>query len=165
MSVNITIGTELIKFPTTGDDSLWSPAVIDFAQAVALQLASISSAFDVSPRVQTLSSDGNVNLPINDVVFPSGSVRSFGFSYAIYRTNTVTNLAENGIVNGVFNSATSTWILQHEFSGDRQTSGIPYHTFSMSGDQLTISTVAIGGAYDSVNSKLSYAAKTILVSN
>lgn len=57
------------------------------------------------------------------------------------------------------------WILQHEFTGERQTSGIPYHTFSMSGDQLQMSTVAIGGAYDSINSKISYSAKTLLVSD
>ncbi len=165
MSINITIGNQVIKFPSDGDDALWSPAIIDFAQAVADQLSGISSEFDISPRVQILASDSNTNLNVEDVIFPSGSVRSFVLTYSIYRTNGVITLAEDGILSGVYNTVTSTWGLQHEFNGDRQPSGDSYHTFSMSGDQVTISTVSIGGVYDNINSKLSYQASTLLVSN
>lgn len=164
-TVNITIGNQTIKFPLSGEDALWSPAIIDFAQAVSVQLSAIASPFDVSPRVQTLTSDTNSGLNIEDAVFPSGSVRSFNFSYSIYRTNGVTVLSEDGIVNCVYDTANSTWYLQHEFNGDKQADGQPYHTFAMSGDQLTLSTVALGGAYDSANSTISYNAKTLLITS
>ena len=48
--------------------------------------------------------------------------------------------------------------------GTKQSTGALYHTFAMSGDQLTLTTVAIGGSYDSINSKISYSAATELVS-
>lgn len=165
MSVRLTIGTQIISFPTSGTDANWAPAVVQFAQAVADQLAAIASQFDISPRVQILTSDANTNIDVSGCTFPSGSVRSFNFVYAIYRTNGVDTLAEEGAVNAVFNTDTSAWSLQHEFEGQRQTDGTPYHTFSMSGDQLVFSSIAINGAYDNVNSKISYRALTNLVSD
>jgi hypothetical protein len=164
-TVNITIGNQTIKFPLSGEDALWSPAIIDFAQAVSAQLSAIASPFDISPRVQTLTIDTNPALTIEDAVFPSGSVRSFSLSYSIYRTNGVDVLSEDGLVNGVYDTANSTWYLQHEFNGDKQSDGIPYHTFTMSGDQLQLTTVGIGGSYDSVNSTISYSATTLLISS
>lgn len=165
MSVNITIGTQVITFPESGAAPNWAPAITQFAQAVATQLSGIASAFDIPPSVQVLTSDVNTNLPVNNCVFPNGSVRSFSFEYGLYRTNGVTSLAENGTVNVIYNTLTSNWSLEHEFQGTRQANGSPYHTFSMSGDQLTITTIAIGGSYDSVNSTISYAAKTILTTD
>jgi hypothetical protein len=166
MSVRIVVGSQVIEFPSSGQDANWAPAVIQFAQAAADQLAAIASQFDISPRVQILTSNANTNLDVNGVIFPSGSVRSFAFSYAIYRvSDTPFSLAEDGMVSGVYDTLNSTWNLQHEFEGSRQADGTPYHTFTMSGDQLQITTVAISGAYDNVNSKLSYAAKTVLTSD
>jgi len=159
----ITIGSTVIDFPNTGSDSTWSPAVIQFAEEVADQLSGLAGAFDVNPKVQTLDNDANVNLAISSANFPGTSVRSFIFTYGLYRTNGVDNLAESGTVTGVFNTGDSSWELQHEFVGPRQASGIPYTAFEMSGDELTISTVAIGGSYDSSNSRISYSAKTQLV--
>lgn len=165
----VIIGTTVIDFPTSGTDANWGIAVEQFASAVADQLAGLASPFDVSPRVVTLSNDANVDLAVPGCLFPHTSVRSFSLGYAIYRTNGsglgTTTLAEEGTVSGVYNDVTTLWYLQHDFNGDRQANGSPYHTFSMSGDELTITTVAINGSYDSVNSKLSYSAKTILVSN
>ncbi len=165
MSARINIGGQVIVIPTSGTDANWAQGVSSAFIAIANQLASIASQFDISPRVQILTSDANTNLDVSGAVFPSGSVRSFSFTYAIYRTNGVTALAEDGIVNGVYNDLTSVWTLDHNFEGERQVSGLPYHTFAMSGDQLQISTTAIGGAYDNVNSKLSYGAKTVLTTD
>lgn len=163
------IGTTVINFPTSGTDANWGIAVEQFADSVAKELAGLASPFDVSPRVVTLNNDANSNLPVPGCLFPSTSVRSFSLNYAIYRTNGTgvgtTTLAEEGTVSGVFNTNTALWHLQHDFSGDRQGNGQAYHTFDMTGNELTITTVAIDGSYDSVNSKLSYSAKTILISN
>jgi hypothetical protein len=165
MSIKITIGDQTINFPSSGTDANWAAAVDDFAIAVADQLAAIASPFDVSPRVQTLSSDSYSQFALPGAAFPDGSVRSFNFNYGIYRTNGTISIAEEGQVNGVYNSSTSSWTLRTEFQGPRQSDGTVYNSFSMSGDQLTLSTVAIGGAYDGTTSKISYFAKTNVVSN
>lgn len=160
----LTIGGTVINFPATGRDAVWSDAVTDFASAVTDQLSGLSGQFDINPKVQTLSLDQNTNLAIANANFPSGSVRGFNFQYSIYRTNGVTHLAEKGSVIAVYNTGNASWELEHNFIGDKQASGESYTSFSMSGDQLTISTVAMGGSYDGTNSKLSYSCKTDLVS-
>jgi hypothetical protein len=159
----IVIGGQVIDFPNSGSDPNWASGIIAFAQAVAEQLEAIASPFDVPPKVQILTSNSNTNLALEDAIFPTGSVRSFTLYYAIYRVSSTTSITEQGEVSGMYNSDTSTWILTDSYSGDRQaTTGLPYHTFSMDGDQLEISTVAIGGTYDSASSTISYSAKTQL---
>jgi hypothetical protein len=165
MSVKLIIGQQVINFPTSGTDSNYAPAIVQFAQAVTDQLSSIASSFDISPRVQVLTDDVNSAIDVVGCSFPSSSVRAFTFNYAIYRTNDVDSYAENGVVGAVYDTLTSTWILQHEFEGQRQSDGSLYNSFSMSGDQLTLTTVGIGGTYNSVTSKISYNARTNLVSD
>jgi hypothetical protein len=164
--IRITIGQQTIDFPTSGTDANWAAGVVKFASAVESALQSVGSQFDISPRVQTLTSNANVNLDVSDVTFPSSSVRSFIFTYAIYRTNGTTALAETGSVTGVYDDSQSSWNLEHEFTGPRRADGTMWHTFDMSGDQLVLTTVAMtGGTYDPAESKISYGAKTILVSD
>ncbi|MCO1498267.1 hypothetical protein, partial [Limosilactobacillus reuteri] len=76
------------------------------------QLLNIGNPFDVAPQVQTLTSDGNSNLNIENALFENGNVRSFRFFYAIYRTNTVTILLEQGQVNGIYDPIGAVWTLQ-----------------------------------------------------
>jgi hypothetical protein len=161
----ITIGTKVIDFPGSGRDANWSQSVIEFAVEVANVLAGLASRFDISPRVQILTNDANTNLDLDTVIFPSGSVRSFVFTYSIYRTNGTTSITEAGTITGVFDTLTSTWEIQRDFEGDKQANGNSYHSFIMSGDQMQLSTVAMGGSYDSINSKISYSAKTNLVND
>jgi hypothetical protein len=165
MAIRLVVGSQVINLANSGTDANWAPSWVQFAQAVTDQLAAIASQFDISPRVQTLTSDSNSAIDVSGCSFPSGSVRSFTLVYAIYRTNGVISLAEDGVVSAVYDTLSSTWNLQHEFEGERQSDGSLYHTFSMSGDQLQLTTVAIGGAYDGVNSKISYSASTNLVSD
>lgn len=165
MSIKITVGNQTIDFPSSGTSPNWAQAIDDFAIAVSEQLSAIASIYDVSPRVQTLTSDANSNLILAGAVFPNGSVRSFNFYYSIYRSNTVNAYSEEGIVSGTFNTLDSTWTLQQRYQGPRQSDGTAYNTFSMSGDQLTLTTATIGGSYDSVNSTISFNARTNLVSN
>lgn len=162
---SLQIGSKIINVPASGSDANWAPGMVAFMRAVADQLAAIASEFDVSPRVQILTSNINPGLIITDAVFPNNAVRSFTFSYAVYRLSDTIALAESGTVTGVYNTDISLWILQHEFEGERKANGEPYHRFDMSGDQLILITDAIPGIYNSTESKLSYAAKTILVSN
>lgn len=160
----IQIGTDIINFPSSGSDALWSPAIIQFAETVADTLSGIVSPYDVTPKVQTLTTDGNTALVLSGATFSGGNVRKFTLDYAIYRTNGVTSISEAGTLTGTFNTGTASWEIQDEYIGDRQANGQAYHSFSIGSEQVYLDTVAIGGTYDNVNSKISFSAKTELVS-
>lgn len=160
----IQIGTDIINFPNSGSDALWSPAIIQFAEVVADTLSGIISPYDVTPKVQTLITDANVNLILTSATFSGGNVQKFSFDYVIYRTNGVTSISESGIVTGSYNGLTTSWEIQDEYIGDRQADGTAWHYFTIGSEQLYLNTVAIGGSYDNINSKISFSAKTELVS-
>lgn len=163
----IQIGTDIINFPNSGTDALWSPSVIQFAELVADTLNGIASPYDLSPRVQDLTTDYNTGLFLQGAEFPNTAVRQFSLSYAIYRTRTDSSLSvtESGILNGIYNSKTAEWELQDQYHGDRKSDGECYHEFIMNSDKVTLTTFAIGSPYDANNSKISYSAKTLLVDN
>jgi hypothetical protein len=163
----IIIGSDVINFPNSGTDALWSPSVIQFAEVVADTFSKIVSPYDVSPQVQNLTTDTNVNLELVSVEFPNFIVRQFTFNYAIYRTREDASLTviESGTVNGIYNTSSASWSIEDSYIGDRQPDGSSYHSFSMLADKLVLNTVAIGAPYDSANSKISYSAKTLLVDN
>lgn len=164
MSIPIQIGNTIVQFPQTGNDPSWSQAVVRFAQLVAQQLQGIVGPFDVVPSVQILNNDANSNIDISGANFPNGSVRSFDLDYAVYRTNGVDVIVEEGRVRGIYDLDNSnTWVIQRDYSGSKQTNGTSYHSFSMSGDQLQFSSVAIGGSYDGNESKIAYSARCELV--
>ncbi len=164
----IQIGTDIINFPNNGSDALWSPAIIQFAEVVADTLSGIIGPFDVTPKVQTLTNDANASPPLalTDATFDGGNVRKFSLSYAIYRTRTDSTLSisEAGTLTGTFNTDTISWEIQDEYIGDRQANGEPYHKFTIGSEQVFLETVAIGSPYDNINSKISFSAKTELVS-
>lgn len=168
-TIPVVIGNTTIQFPNTGASPIWSEAIIEFVQAVELQLQSLASPFDIAPTVQVLTSNANSNINLtgngSNLSFPSGSVRSYVFTYAIYRVSSTDSVVQTGTVSGVYNTDTSVWEIQHEFAGDVQTNGESYVTFDMNGnDELLLTTILIPGVYDTANSKISYSAKTELVS-
>jgi hypothetical protein len=165
MSIPLQIGNTIVNFPSSGASPDWSGGLVAFAEAVTTQLSGLSLPSDILPTVQVLTSDANSGLALSGATFPNATVRSFNFNYAIYRTNGVTFIAETGEVVGIYNTGTSTWEIQRDYEGDKQSDGTSYHSFTMSGDNLTFSSTAIGGSYSSTNSKISFSAKTQLVSS
>lgn len=163
MSVKVIIGSYVITFPTSGTDANWAEPVSEFAVAVEEKLAQVGLPYDISPQVSPISKDSVQNLGN----FPGSEVRGFTFTYSTYRlaTSPVTSKIETGTVIGVYNETTSAWTLEHEFAGDKQANGGAYLSFDMSQDTLQVTPVDIGGTYDSINSTISYSAKTVPVSN
>jgi hypothetical protein len=163
MSVKVIIGSTVVTFPTSGTDANWAEPVSEFAVAVEEQLAQVGLPYDVSPQVSPISESSVQNLSN----FPGSEVRGFTFNYSTYRvaTSPTTSKTENGVVIGVYNETTSSWILQHEFTGDKQANGQSYLNFDMNQDTLQVTPVSIGGTYDPINSSISYSARTVPVSN
>lgn len=167
-TIPITIGTTLIEFPNSGASPLWSEAIIQFAQAVATQLQSQNSPFDIAATVQTLTSNSNIAINLtgngSNLSFPSSSVRAFTFNYAIYRFTSTSSIVDTGVVTGVYNTTTLGWELQHEFSGDVQSDGTAWNTFDInSSDQLLLTTIALPSGTYNATSTISYSASTELV--
>lgn len=164
MSVKITIGSTVINFPTSGTDANWAEAVTEFALAVENELLSVGLITDIAPIVQAIPSAATTQLFTMD----GSVVRAFTMQYGSYRVSTgvgATSKTVSGVVYGVYNETASTWTIQHEFFGDKQSNGEPYLTFDMNGNILEVTTVAIGGTYDPANSTISYSAKTLPVTN
>lgn len=159
----ITIGTDVINFPDNGSDALWSPAVIQFAEIVADQLATVSNTNNILPTVLALP-DNNISDTYSILSFNPSIVRKFSLNYSIYRKSTTTSTVEAGLFTGSYDSNLNVWIFQDEYFGDKKTDGTSYHNFSMSGNTVQLETKQIAGIYDSSVSKLSYSARTEVVS-
>lgn len=167
MSVKINIGDTVINFPTSGTDANWAEAVTEFALAVENQLLSVGLITDISPQVTDIP-EANTGSPKTLFNMDGAQVRVFTMQYGSYRVSTgvgATSKTVSGVVNGVYNETTSTWTLEHEFIGDKQANGESYMTFDMDGNALQVTAFSIGGTYDTVNSTISYSAKTLPVSN
>jgi hypothetical protein len=165
MSVKITIGSTVINFPTSGTDANWAEAVTEFALATQSALAGVGLPYDVAPQVISIIESGNQDLAAN---FPNAFVRAFSFDYSTYRLNVAAteSKTQSGMVIGVYNETTNDWTLQHEFTGDKKSDGDSFIKFTMNGDTLRAQvTWGLATPYDGVNSKISFSAKTLPVSN
>jgi len=169
-TIPVTIGTTVIQFPNTGASPVWSEAVIEFVQAVENQfLVASGSPYDIAATFQTLTGVASpTTVALTNASFASGDVASFSLSYSVYLVATApaASITQQGVLNGVFNTRTSTWSLQHEFSGDVQAGNVPYATFDIGvapavADQILLTyNVIAGSTPDTTNSKISYSAIT-----
>lgn len=160
----VNIGGTIINIPAQGSDPAWAEAWEQFAQSVADQFNTISSAYDISPREQDIGEQPS-SLAINGTAsnFLPAFVRKFTFNYSIYRTNGSTTIWESGVITGTFDTAANQWYIQREWNGDKNTDGKSYHEFAMATNTLQLTaTTSITG---STTAKISYSAKTELVSN
>lgn len=162
MSVQINIQGTIIEFPSSGQSPNWAPAVIEFAQAVELALSASVGPYDVSPQVIDIVNTG-VATPITALSFPSSVVRSVNVRYAIYRkTDTPSSQqVEAGNLTIVFDSATSTWSIERDFTGNMDV--IPV-SFAVNQVTNTIEYTATPLAGTNYTGKLSFAAQALLQS-
>lgn len=160
----ITIGNNVINFPETGSDALWSPAIIQFAESVEDKFNAASNPFDIASKVVILN-DNASTFTLTAAKFDPADVRKFSFNYAIYRKSNTETKIQSGVFSGIYNTIDSTWTFQDEFFGDRKSDGTPYNTFSLNSSyEVELTTQLINGVYDSVNSTISFSGKTELVS-
>lgn len=103
----ITISGQVIDFPDTAQSPDWSPAVIQFAEAVANLLNSISGPFDIPSQafnIDAYNPGSNVSIP--GFAFPTANVRAAFIRYSVYRNTTgsgATTASEAGTMIIVYN--------------------------------------------------------------
>lgn len=162
MSVKITIGNNVINFPTSGTDPNWAQAITDFAVYASAAINGVTTPYDVVSQQTLLPESATVQL---NASFDRNLIRSFVLTYAIYRktdTDVVlgpgVSIVEAGQLNGIFSD--SGWVYQRDFTGDKKSDGKSYHSFSSNVDTVQITTSPLtSGLYDPTVSKIVYYAK------
>jgi hypothetical protein len=143
----ITVGTVPIQFPDTGNSPVWSDAIIQFAQAVAAQLANVIGPYDITPQVYNLVSDTNTNVSIPNLQFPVSNVAGAVITYTITRVTNTSTAEEAGVITIDYHPERLTgakWDIQREFTGNADV------TFAITdAGQVTFSSTPLGGIFTS----------------
>jgi hypothetical protein len=134
-----------IDFPDSGSSEDWSPAVIEFAQAVAEALTLAVGTYDVPPQVQIIdASNPGTDVNITSLNFPTSNVRAAFIRYTVFRETDSVSAYEAGdliIVFSADNPVNSKWeITRGNITGDGKI------TFTVTDTgQVRFSTTAIAG--------------------
>ena len=121
MSFPLNIQGTIIQFPSSSDSPNWSEALIQFAQAVAGALASVTGPFDISPQIYTMTTAVNSNISLPGLSFPTNDVRGAIIDYVVSETTNINSVAEVGTLYIVYNAAGPTgnkWEISREFTGE-----------------------------------------------
>jgi hypothetical protein len=149
MSIQINIKGTLIDFPSSGESPNWSPAVIEFAQAVEDAILSAVGPYDIPSQVFTILND-NQTYDVTNLSFSTATVRAGFIRYSIILEGTATT-TEAGNIMVVYNG--STWDLTRDYVGNANC------IFSISSiGQVSVIIPAVPGF---VTGKLSFSAQAL----
>lgn len=154
----ITIGSTVIDFPSSSASANWSPAIIEFAQAVAANLAFAVGPYDIPPQSQAITQEFEGPTDITNLVFSTSAVRAAFIRYSVYReSSTPTVATETGTISIVYNQTNPSlnkWELSQDKTGDASI------TFSITDTgQVQFTTTTIGPF---VTGKIYFTAQSLL---
>lgn len=122
MSIQIIVNNTVIDFPSSSQSPNWAPALIEFAQNVAIALSGSTGPYDIAPQVMDILNDGAehaVQTPAVSLSFPNSEVRAANIRYSVYRNNDANEThAETGELVVVYNTEAASWELQRDFIGN-----------------------------------------------
>lgn len=156
--MTIVIAGTVIDFPNSSASPNWSPALIQFAEAVEQALSGIVGTYDISPR--TFALDAVPNATATDVpslAFPTSEVRGAFVQYTVYRTTDSANAAETGTLSLIYNPNMGTglkWEMTRQCVGNGQVVFTCLDT-----GQVQVTLTALSGTGHS--GRLNYTAKAI----
>lgn len=159
MSIQITIGSTIIEFPSAAQNPSWAPALIEFAKAVEESLQSVAGPFDVPTQYLTIDAynpGSNISMP--SFTFPTSDVRGAQLIYAINRTTDSQELTEFGSIDINYNASRpigNKWEMVRESAGDAEV----IFTMTDTGQVLLTTTAIAGSNHQGV---ISYQAKALL---
>lgn len=154
----ITIGSTVIDFPNSSSSPNWSPAIIEFAQAVAANLAFAVGPYDIPPQSQAITQEFEGPTDITNLVFSTSAVRAAFIRYSVYRESSTPAVAtETGTISIVYNQTNPSlnkWELSQDKTGDASI------TFSITDTgQVQFTTTTIGPF---VTGKIYFTAQSML---
>jgi hypothetical protein len=160
MSIPLNIQGTIINFPTSAQQPDWSEPIVQFAQAVAQALSTVTGPYDVSPQIYTMVSNVNTNVALPSLTFPTNNVRGALISYTVFRNSTgigAVTEAQIGTLQIVYNPngpLGNKWDISDEHGGMSDV------TFSITDQgQVTFSSTGISGAGSS--GLIGYTAKAL----
>ncbi len=156
---NITIQGTVIAFPNSGSSPDWSPAVIQFAEAVSNALSTSTGPADVAQQVLTLDSyNPGTNVLIPNLTFSTALVRAAYIKYSVIRSTSSMTVAEAGNIMMVYNPSLGSglkWEMDRNYVQDASI------TFSVSDTgQVQFSTGTLSGTGHT--GTLTYSAQALL---
>lgn len=142
----INIAGTLIQFPDSSSNPNWSPAIVQFAQAVESALSGLAGSFDVAPQTYTMVASVNNNIDLPGLSFPPSQVLSVNIGYSILRdpdTAVSGNIVvQSGTMTLVYNADGGTgekWTQSHEYDSNASV------TFDVSDiGQVSFSSTSLG---------------------
>lgn len=162
MAIKINIGSTVIEFPESGQDPNWAPALVEFAQATAEVLSSVSGPFDVPTQYLNIDAyNPGVNIDLPNFSFPTSDVRGASLILTIKRSTTTESVSEWSNLDIVYNEGNlpgQKWEISRDFTGDASIS----FNITDSG-QVTFTTETLSGLNHT--GVISYAAKSLLQDN
>ena len=159
MAITINISGEIIDFPSTAASPDWSPALIQFAQAVESAISGFAGPFDVPPQIEIIDAyNPGISIDMPNFAFPVSAVRGVDITYTVFRQTSTNTAAEKGTIQAVYNPdgpVGNKWNTSRELTGD----GFISFYITDTG-QMQFTTTTIPGT--SHTGRLAYSAKSIL---
>src|SRR5690348_1015909 len=136
MSISVNIAGSTYSIPEQGQSPPWGTDLTSLLQAIVNSINSTSGTADILLTTFNLSNNQSSASNITGAAFDVSQVRSFIFTYSIYRSTDSAELAEVGQLFGTYSSVSSTWDMSQQSGGS---SGVTF-TITDSGQTKYTST-------------------------
>lgn len=143
MAKTVTINGQNYTLSQQGDNPAWGEQLSSLLQALIDVSNNISNTGDISLTSFTVANNVSSATDVTSLQFDVGVVRAATISYSVYRSTTLSELAECGQIYVVYKSTAATWELVQTNAGS---GGITF-TITSGGQVQYTSTNMSGSSY------------------
>jgi len=121
MSTNLTVNNNTFAYPVPGDEPGWGEGATGWAVEVTEVLNNLQGTDDIPETSFTVANNNAVATDVVGLVFNPASVRAGVIDYSIYRSTSITELAEKGKMEIIYKNGASSgtkWSIGRVFFGD-----------------------------------------------
>lgn len=121
MSKNLTVNNNTYAYPEPGDEPGWGAGTTGWAEEVTDVLATIQGPDDIPETTFIIANNMSSATDITGLTFNPITVRSAVVDYSIYRSTSLTELAEKGRLDLIYKNngpVNNKWTIGRVFFGD-----------------------------------------------